>query len=215
MVCSLPALPSVIVLHARRVALDDMVGDLASALRLPATASRDDVLTALAARTTPVAVIVDSLDEAGTAGDTREGNRTARELLQPLSTLPPVRLIIGTRRPPIPSLGHAVQVIDLDEPGYITHSDISAYAQALLVDAQDPESRSPYCRRPDLAATIADGIAERARFSYLVARMTARALVHGQIHIDTTQPRWRERLPSDARRLSRPIWTVSARPAQS
>ncbi|WP_345602230.1 caspase family protein [Streptomyces chumphonensis] len=189
----------VIVLHARRVTLDDLVADLASALRLPAPADRDDVLAAMADRTTPVAVVVDSLDEAGTAGDTREGNRIARELLHPLSFLPPVRLVVGTRRPQVPSLGHAIQVIDLDKPAYISRNDIAAYARVLLEDTQDPDSRSPYRHRPDLAATIADGIAARARFSYLVARMTARALVHGQIHIDTTQPEWRERLPSDAR----------------
>ncbi|WP_328920772.1 caspase family protein [Streptomyces sp. NBC_00208] len=193
------ASPSLIALHARRVTLDDLVTDLASALSLPAPACRDDVLSAVAIRTTPLAVVVDSLDEAGTAGDTREGNRIARELLQPLSTLSPVRLVVGTRRPQIPSLGHAVHLIDLDLPTYITQSDIAAYARALLEDTQDPDSLSPYRQQSDLAATIADGIAERAHFSYLVARMTARALVHGQIHIDTTRPGWRERLPSDAR----------------
>ncbi|WP_432040770.1 caspase family protein [Streptomyces chartreusis] len=190
---------TLIALHARRVTQDDLVTDLASALSLPASSNRDDILAAIAARTTPVAVVVDSLDEAGTAGDTQEGNRIARELLQPLSVLPPVRLIVGTRRPQIPSLGHAVHLIDLDWPAFITRSDIASYARALLEDAQDSDSRSPYRHQPDLAATIADGIAERAGFSYLVARMTARALVHGQIHIDTTQPGWRERLPSDAK----------------
>ncbi|MFE1444144.1 caspase family protein, partial [Streptomyces sp. NPDC058739] len=195
----LPESLSVIALHARRVTLDDLVADLASALGLPAPAGPDDVLTALADRTEPVAVVVDSLDEAGTAGDTREANRIARELLQPLATLPPVRLVVGTRRPQIRALGHAVHVIDLDEPAYITSTDVADYARALLRDAQDPDSRSPYRHQPHLAAAIADGIAERARSSYLVARMTARALVHGQIHIDTAQPGWRERLSSDAK----------------
>ncbi|MFF0205846.1 caspase family protein [Streptomyces sp. NPDC005017] len=190
---------AVIALHARRATLGDLVTDLASALGLPAGAGLDEVLKALADRTIPVAVIVDSLDEAGTAGDTREGNHIARELLQPLSTLAPVRLIIGTRRPQIAALGHAIHVIDLDEPGHITRSDISDYARALLEDAKDPESRSPYRHQPHLAATIANGIADRAGSSYLVARMTARALVHGQIYVDTSRPGWRERLPSDAK----------------
>ncbi|MFG2660164.1 caspase family protein [Streptomyces sp. NPDC048425] len=194
-----PAYPSVIALHARRASLADLVTDLAAALHLPSPADRDTVLTVLSARTAPVAVLVDSLDEAGTAGDTRESQRIARELLQPLSTLPAVRLVVGTRRPQIPSLGHAVHVLDLDAPEHLTRADITAYARAVLEDAQDPDSRSPYRHDPDLAATIADGIAERARFSYLVARMTARALVHGQIAIDTSRPDWRERLPSDAK----------------
>ncbi|MFE6826601.1 SAV_2336 N-terminal domain-related protein [Streptomyces sp. NPDC057690] len=195
-----PWLPvqSLIALHAYRVTLDDLVADLASTLNLPDPADRDDILTALAARTAPVGIVVDSLDGAGTADTPEEGNRIARELLQPLSTMPLVRLIVGTRRPQIPALGPAVAVIDLDEPGYADPSDMAAYARALLEDAQDPDSRSPYHHRPDLAATIARGIAERAGSSYLVARMTARALVQGQIHIDTTQPGWRERLPQDA-----------------
>ncbi|MYS11835.1 hypothetical protein GTW71_36635, partial [Streptomyces sp. SID6041] len=193
-----PSAVSTLVLHARRAVLGDLVNDLASTLELPATSDRDDVLTALGERTVPVAVVVDSLDEAGTAGDPTEGNRIARELLQPLSALPAVRLIVGTRRPQIEALGRAVHVIDLDHPDYITAGDIAAYARALLEDAQDPDSRSPYRDQPVLATTVAHGIAHRAGASYLVARMTARALVHGQIRIDTTDPGWRDSLPSDA-----------------
>ncbi|MGW7261346.1 caspase family protein [Streptomyces sp. NPDC054834] len=192
------AFPHVIALHARRAALEDLAAELAAALRLPSSADRDDVLAAMVTRTTAVAVVVDSLDEAGTAGDSREAARIARDLLQPLSTLPAVRLVVGTRRPQISSLGHAVHILDLDKADYIAEGDVAAYAFALLEDAQDPDSRSPYRHRRDLAAEIADGIAARAGSSYLVARMTARALVHGQIDIDTTQPGWRERLPSDA-----------------
>ncbi|WP_330279286.1 caspase family protein [Streptomyces sp. NBC_00569] len=195
----LRAYPSVIAPHARRASLAALVADLAAALHLPAPADRDCVLAALSGRTAPVAVVVDSLDEAGAAGDAQESRRIARELLQPLSTLPAVRLVVGTRRPQVPSLGHAVHVLDLDAPEHITRADITTYARAVLEDAQDPDSRSPYRHDPALAATIADGIAERARFSYLVARMTARALVHGQISIDTSRPDWREHLPSDAK----------------
>ncbi|MGX1671049.1 caspase family protein [Streptomyces sp. NPDC055400] len=191
--------PHVIALHARRASLTELVTALAEALHLPAPADRDTVLTALSARTTPVAVVVDSLDEAGTAGDAQESRRIARELLQPLSALPSVRLVVGTRRPQIPSLGHAVHILDLDAPEHLTRADITAYARAVLEDAQDPDSRSPYRHDPALAATIADGIAERAGSSYLVARMTARALVHSQITVDTARPDWRERLPSDAK----------------
>ncbi|MFE6806316.1 caspase family protein [Streptomyces sp. NPDC057696] len=194
-----PAHPDVIALHARRASLADLVTDLAGALHLPSPADRDSVLTALSARTTPVAVAVDSLDEAGTAGDAQESRRIARELLQPLSTLPAVRLVVGTRRPQIPALGHAVRVLDLDAPEHLTRADITAYARSVLADAEDPDSRSPYRDDPALAATIAEGIAERAGSSYLVARMTARALVQGQITVDTARPDWRERLPSDAR----------------
>ncbi|MDR3080329.1 MAG: caspase family protein [Streptomyces sp.] len=189
----------VIALHARRASLADLVSDLAGALQLPAGADRDTVLSALCDRTARVSVVVDSLDEAGTGGDDdRESRLIARELLRPLSSLPCVRLVIGTRRPQIPSLGSAVRVLDLDDPEHITRADVANYARAVLVDAQDPHSRSPYRADPGLAATIAEGIAERAGHSYLVARMTARALVHGQITIDPAVAGWREQLPKDA-----------------
>ncbi|MGV4987060.1 caspase family protein [Streptomyces sp. NRAIS3] len=191
-----PGLP-VVPLHARRATVQALVTELAGALGLPHP-DRDDVLTALGARTRPVAVLIDALDEAGTAGDTAEGARIARELLQPLSVLPSVRLVVGTRRPLIPALGRAVEVIDLDRPEYIDPGDIRAYARSLLLDEHDPDSLSPYRDRPDLAATVAAGIAARAGTSYLVARMTARALVHGQITVDPAVPGWQDALPSDA-----------------
>ncbi|MFE2733909.1 caspase family protein [Streptomyces sp. NPDC059349] len=194
-----PALPHIITLHARRASLTDLVTDLADALQLPSPVDRDAVLAAASTRTEPIAVLLDSLDEAGTAGDAQESRRIAHELLQPLSTLPAVRLIVGTRRPQIPSLGHAIRVLDLDTSEHITRADLTAYAHAVLEDAQDPDSRSPYRDAPESAATIAEGIAARAGSSYLVARMTARALVHGQITVDTSLPGWREQLPSDAR----------------
>ncbi|MGA5203217.1 caspase family protein [Streptomyces variegatus] len=191
-----PALP-VVPLHARRATAQALVTELSGALGLPHP-DRDDVLRALGERERPIAVLIDALDEAGTAGDAAEGARIARELLQPLSVLPAVRLVVGTRRPLIPALGRAVDVIDLDRPEYIGPDDVRAYARSLLLDEHDPESLSPYRDREALAAAVAAGIAARAGGSYLVARMTARALVHGQITVDPTRPGWQDALPSDA-----------------
>ncbi|MFJ8081746.1 caspase family protein [Streptomyces sp. NPDC096205] len=191
-----PELP-VVPLHARRATLEALVAEVAGALALP-DARLDDVLEALGERTRPVVVLVDALDEAGTAGEASEGARIARELLQPLSSLPCVRLIVGTRRHLVPGLGRAVEVIDLDRPEYIGPDDIRTYARSLLLDAGDPDSLSPYRGREELAATVADGIVARAGSSFLVARMTARALVRGQITVDPGVPGWQEALPSDA-----------------
>ncbi|MER5938430.1 caspase family protein, partial [Streptomyces sp. NPDC001928] len=193
-----PAGLTVVRLHARRAVLEDLATDLAAAVSLPEGSNRDDLLDALGERSQPIVVVVDALDEAGTAGDTTEGNRIARELLQPLSTLPAIRLIIGTRRPLIPALGRAVVILDLDLPAHITSQDVSDYACALLLDAQDPDSCSPYAASPEEAATVAEGIASRAGASFLVARMTARALVHGQITVNTARAGWAADLPSDA-----------------
>ncbi|MGO4634905.1 caspase family protein [Streptomyces sp. 2RAF24] len=184
-------------LHARRAALEDLSAALAAALRLPGT-DRDDVLEALGRRTAPVTVLVDALDEAGPAGHADEGLRIARELLRPLSSLPAVRLVVGTRRPLLPALGPAVEVIDLDAPAFTTPDDVATYAAALLLAEDDPDTRSPYRARPDEAAAVARGIAARAGHSFLVARMTARALVDGQIEADTSRPGWEQALPDDA-----------------
>ncbi|MFJ6558593.1 caspase family protein [Streptomyces sp. NPDC091412] len=197
-----PALPpvglAVVRLHARRAVLEELAADLAAAMGLPNGCDREDLLDALGDRTQPVVIVVDALDEAGTAGDAAEGNRIARDFLQPLSTLPSVRLVIGTRRPQIPALGRAVITLDLDMPEHIADQDVINYARALLLDAQDPDSCSPYKGLPDEAARVAQGIASRAGKSFLVARMTARALVYGQITVDTSRPDWERELPSEA-----------------
>ncbi|MGA5652655.1 caspase family protein [Streptomyces seoulensis] len=193
-----PAELAVVRLHARRAVLEDLASDLAAAIGLPNSCDSEELLDALGERTQPVVIVVDALDEAGTAGDATEGNRIAREFLQPLSTLPSVRLVIGTRRPLIPALGRAVVTLDLDMPEHITQQDVIDYAAALLLDAQDPDSCSPYKGLPQEAARVAQGIASRAGKSFLVTRMTARALVHGQITINTNSPNWERKLPSDA-----------------
>ncbi|OEV10515.1 AAA family ATPase, partial [Streptomyces nanshensis] len=189
---------AVVRLHARRVALEDLATDLSAALGLSTDSDRDELLAAMGERTKPIVIVVDALDEAGTAGDAIEGNRIARELLQPLSTLSAIRLIVGTRRPLLPALGRAIVTLDLDEPEHITSQDVTDYACTLLLDAQDLDSRSPYAGRPGEASEVAKGIAARAGKSFLVTRMTARALVHGQITVDTTCPGWEAELPSDA-----------------
>ncbi|HEX8865499.1 MAG TPA: NACHT domain-containing protein, partial [Lentzea sp.] len=193
-----PAGLDVVPLHARRATCESLAAELASAVGHP-DADRDALLQVLAGRTAPLTLVVDALDEAGTSGASYEPARIARELLQPLTSLPTIRLVVGVRRPVIPALGKAVVVIDLDDSDHIGSDDIADYAEAVLLDAQDPDSLSPYRDKPGLAHKIAGAIAQRAGTSYLVARMTARALVHGQITVDVNRPGWRDELPSDAR----------------
>lgn len=180
----------VVPLNAAR---DSVVSELAAVLGHPG-ADRNKLLRILAERTTPLTVIVDALDQA------IESTQIAHKLLEPLTTLPALRLIIGTRRQLLPELGQAVQVIDLDDPEYLDDTDIADYAEKVLRDEQDPESLSPYRARPEQASDIGDEIAARAVKSFLVARLNARALVKGQITVDTTEPGWQNRLPSDTDR---------------
>lgn len=187
----------VVQLHARHTGLESLVGVLAEVVRKPG-APLDGLLRALSEREdhNPVTVVVDALDEAGAAGDTREGRLVARRLLRPLSVLPAVRLIVGTRRSLLAELGDAVDIIDLDER--VSRDEIAEYARKVLLDAADPTSVSPYRGAPEAAGHVARGIALRAGTSYLVARMTARALIREPERIDTTGPGWEGRLPSSA-----------------
>ncbi|MET7687470.1 caspase family protein [Streptomyces sp. NPDC005483] len=184
-------------LWARRSSSADLVRDLGAAVALP-DAERDQLLRALGDRRDRIVIVIDSLDEAGTAGDQSEGRRIARELLQPLSAMPAVRLIVGTRRDLIPALGHAVEVLDLDADDHAREA-VTDYARALLLDSHDPDSLSPYRHAPELANEVAAGIASQAGRSFLVARMNARALVHRQRVVDTGEEGWELSLPSDAK----------------
>ncbi|MEU3086810.1 caspase family protein [Streptomyces massasporeus] len=187
----------VVRLWARRVTGADLVRDLGAALALP-DAERDELLEALGERSDPLTIVIDSVDEAGTAGDQSEGRRIARELLQPLSAMPTVRLLIGTRRNLIPALGQAIEVIDLDADEHAREA-VTEYAHAILLDAHDPHSLSPYRGDPEAARAVASGIAAQAGRSFLVARMNARALVHRQEMVDTAVDGWERSLPGDAR----------------
>ncbi|MGC0329869.1 WD40 repeat protein [Streptomyces sp. SAI-170] len=187
----------VVQLHARHGTLEDLTAVLAQVVRQPG-AALDDLLQALSERASadPVTVLVDALDEAGAAGDAGEGRLIAQRLLRPMSALPAVRLIVGTRRSLLPALGDAVEIIDLDDR--VRPHEIAEYATKLLLDAADPASASPYRGSPEAAATVARGIASRAGTSFLVARMTARALIRESRRIDTTAPGWEAGLPSSA-----------------
>ncbi|MFC5219827.1 AAA family ATPase [Streptomyces coerulescens] len=186
-----------VAMDAHHTNLEAVTGDLAEALVGRRETSPEFLLQHLSELADPVTILVDALDEAGPVGDGRDAVRIARELLQPLSAMRSVRLIVGTRRPLVDALGPAVVVLDLDEEQWADHEDIADYAERLLLDRADPYSRSPYRDQPRLARTISRGIAARADRCFLVARMTARYLVEGQITIDPEQFGWQNELPSD------------------
>lgn len=184
-------------LHARRRSLEETTTDLTTAIGL-GTASIDKLLQALADRDTVFTILIDALDEAGAAGDKTEPTRIAHDLLRPLSVIPTVRLIVGTRRGPVSALGAGVKIIDLDKDEYLGPSDIIDYVTALLLASDDPSSPSPYRNDPIAGTLVARGIAERAGKSFLVARMVARAIIYGQVVVDVSQPGWQGRLPSES-----------------
>jgi WD40 repeat protein len=181
---------------ARRRSLEEITAEIG---RMIGTVSDsvDDLLVALAGREGLFTLLIDALDEAGTAGYRTEATRIAHELLRPLSSMPNVRLIVGTRHGPIRAIGSAVRVIDLDNDEYQGREDVTDYVTSLLLAEDDPASVSPYRDEPIAATLVARGIAARAGKSFLVARMIARSVIYGDVIIDTNSPDWQDHLPSE------------------
>ncbi|MFD3419333.1 caspase family protein [Streptomyces decoyicus] len=176
--------------NARHQTLEAMVVRLAAAADVTATAPAE-LLAALAKRETPFRVVVDSLDEAGPAGDKAEARRIAWELLRPLGEVPCVRLVIGSRRELLLHIGANAAVLDLDTAEYADDTSAADYVERILTDGD-----SPYAKDPETARIIAEAVARRAGRCFLVARMTASALQRGRT-IDVTAPGWAEKLPSN------------------
>ncbi|MGW3561301.1 caspase family protein, partial [Streptomyces sp. NPDC000963] len=176
--------------HAHGTTLEKLTARLASALGVDAD-SPPQLLARLAEHDGPLrTVLIDALEEAGTGVGGREPQRIARELLRPMTVLPGIRLLIGTRRTMIPDLGRAVEIIDLDTDAYTGRDDIEQYARRAL-------SGTPGDLPETDRQAIAEAVARRAGRSFLVARMTVRALVHGDLIPDVTRPGWEEQLPSE------------------
>ena len=190
--------------HARHKRLEEIVGRIADALgaEVDGTAA---LLQELSRRgrncSQPVVVVIDALDEAGSgtaadAGGRGEPRKIARELLRPMSEIPGVRLLVGTRRELISGLGPTV-TLDLDKPEYRSDEDVAGYVRKVLLAAREPEIVTPYRGRAALADLIAQGVAKRAAGVFLVARMTARSLRFSDAPIDVSRTVWMDSLPSE------------------
>ncbi|MCP3758521.1 caspase family protein [Streptomyces sp. TBY4] len=170
-----PPNTALIALSCRTATPTDIVSRLAAALGLPAASDRYDVFAALGARTNPLVILLDGLDEA------QDPRRIAADVIRPLSSVPGARLVIGTRRDELTSLGPALKVIDLDEPPYRDDDDLRVYARHLLDQANLPAPRrsARYAGDPARAAAEADDIARQARGSFLFAQLAALTLLNG------------------------------------
>ncbi|MFG2292961.1 caspase family protein [Streptomyces sp. NPDC048603] len=196
--------------NARHQTMEALVARLAAAADARVSCP-ETLLAALADRTRPLRIVIDSLDEAGPGGDKAEARRIAWELLRPLGSVPCVRLVIGARREMLPHIGERVPVVDLDERAYAEDTSTAEYVAKVLAD-----TGAPYADVPDTARRIAAEVARRADRCFLVARMTATALLRGPL-VDTSAPGWAEQLPSDVggafeaylRRLSRERHTAT------
>jgi hypothetical protein len=192
-----------VAVHARHKALEEVVSKIASGLMIEADgpAALLQELSRRARLEPPIVIVVDALDEAGSgtaadAGGRGEPRRIARELLRPMSEIPAVRLLVGTRRELLNSLGTTFTTLDLDRPIYRTDEDVAGYVRQVLLAVDEPDISTPYRGQVELARRIGEGVALRASGVFLVARMTARSL-RSALPIDTTELGWVERLPSE------------------
>ncbi|MFH8714512.1 AAA family ATPase [Streptomyces zaomyceticus] len=185
--------PAPTAVHARHRFLEDLVAAVAEAAGVIADTPQA-LLGALAARRTPLHLIVDALDEAGEAqGDDTEARRIATGLLCPLLRVPCVRLLVGTRPHVVDAFGGEPAVLDLDDARESSADDVAAYARRLLQAPDGPGSRGPY--DDEAAATVAREIAARAHGGFLSARIAARYLGRAARPVDTSAPGWHARVP--------------------
>lgn len=191
-----------VAVHARHKTLDDVIAALADAAGVRAD-NPAELMAALRGRRDPFVIVIDALDEAGTVGESRESTRIATRLLNPLTQVPCVRLLIGTRPHVVEALGRDMRVIDLDDDQWTDRSDLGAYATRLLLEPHGPGSSSIY--GTPAAVKVASGIAHRSYPNFLVTRLTARALASSKRPLETTEPDWEQQLPTaveDARSMS-------------
>jgi AAA ATPase domain/Caspase domain len=191
--------------HARHKRLEEITGRIADALDVEVEGTAE-LLQELSRRGRrggkPLVVVIDALDEAGSgtaadAGGRGEPRRIARELLRPLSEIPGVRMLVGTRRELISAIGPTVTTLDLDEAEYRDDGDVAGYVRQVLLAAEEPEAVTPYRGNVALAGVVAKGVADRADGVFLVARMTARSLRHLDAPVDVSRLGWIGDLPSE------------------
>ncbi|GAA5069176.1 hypothetical protein GCM10023336_52950 [Streptomyces similanensis] len=191
--------------HARHKRLEEVVERIGDALDIEADGSAAllQELTRRGRQGPPLVIVVDAVDEAGSdtaadAGGHGEPRRISRELLRPMSEIRGVRLLVGTRHELITALGPTFAILDLDLPEYRAgEDDVTGYVTRVLVAAEEPEVRTPYRDDPELARTVARGVAARAAGVYLYARTTARTLRSDRTAVDATRPGWSDALPSE------------------
>lgn len=190
--------------HARHKLLPEIVQQIASELGVevdgPGQLLRE--VSVRGRQGVPIVIVLDALDEAGSgtaadAGGKGEPRRIARELLRPLSEVPGVRLLVGTRPELVSSLGLSMHVLNLDDPRYLGADDIAGYVTNVLLASNEPEVPTPYRGHHELAHHVGEAVANRAAGVFLVARMTARGLRSMNKPVDVTEPGWQNRLPSE------------------
>ena len=183
-----------IAVHARGKTVEDLTAEVADRAGMAPVEDPDALVTKLRSEPRSHVVVVDALDEAA------QPSRIARTLLRELATIPQLRLLVGSRpdilRGPardrrVPSLGHAVE-IDLDSADYVEQRDVEDYVCRRLLAEDEPDRRTPYRDRHELARRIARAVAARAGNVFLIARIVSKTLIDEIAPIDAADVSTRE-----------------------
>lgn len=127
-----------------------------------------ELLTKLAARETPLTLVIDSLDESS------EPSTIEKKILEPMTSCRMIHLVVGSRvlggnRVPLSQFS---EVIDIDSPEYFSSDEMEEYCFGRLTTMPGSffASASLYAS----ARKLAKRIAERSKGSYLYASLTTR-----------------------------------------
>ncbi|MFF6888770.1 caspase family protein [Streptomyces sp. NPDC012421] len=174
-------------IHASHKSTRQILDALGAAAGAPAE-STGALITALQRRTTPLAVLLDALDEALAPREVLD--EVLLPLLDPQLALP-VRLLVGARPHIAEVLPHTGRRVDLDDNRYADPAAVRDYTHRLLKADGSTLREAP----AELVGAVADAVAEAAGRSFLVARITARTLARETPPPDPHDTLWRAGLP--------------------
>jgi WD40 repeat protein len=200
-----------VAIHARRKTMEDVIAALADVAgpsrEIISPQTIDELIDALRSCSRPLTIVVDAIDEAGSAdSDEGEARRIASLLCALVNRVPEIRIVAGARPEILGSFGSHATVYNLDELQWVSYSDIAHYAEQLLASPHGLGSTG--CYSPIVANIVGGAIGRRSHPNYLVARLTARALAVRAEPVDTTEIGWEEMLPAalgDAQLLADPV----------
>ncbi|MEU8006815.1 hypothetical protein AB0B66_37130 [Catellatospora sp. NPDC049111] len=185
-------------IHARGLTASQIFDGILEAARLGRVETPADLLAAVAARTEPLTIVIDAVDESIGGNDLRT-SPVAHLLVQLIEGAPrsKLRLLIGSRRPLLSVINTDLCVLaDLDKAEYSEPGDINSYAVECLMRLSPA---SPYRHVPEsVTREVADGIARAAQRSFLVALIVGRSLSLREAAVDPTVAGWDARLPREA-----------------
>lgn len=185
-----------VAVYAQRLTDTEVLTALCAAARVHASTVGEllDVL-GQQARTRPLTVLIDALDEAATP------DSLCTTILRPLieHARGRIRLLLGTRPYLLPRLGLTDRdevVVNLDAPRYADPEALRTYTGLNLLEAY---RTSPYRENNDALKPVADAVARAADRSFLVARITAGTLAAAETVVqDPYDTTWQASLPRHA-----------------